>query len=89
MSPDLQSRIEALVPKLEGWCTVEKALAMAQLILDAGPGHRLCVEIGVHGVTPDNSTNVTLRFGDPTAAADFALADPEPDPGELTTDILI
>lgn len=43
-------------------------------------GDRLCMEIGIWGVTPTNE-NMQLRFGDPTATADFALT------AALTTDL--
>jgi hypothetical protein len=44
-------------------------------------GDRLLLEVGCHGVTPANANNVTWRFGDPTAGADFALT------SGLTTDL--
>ena len=43
-------------------------------------GDRIIIEIGFHGVTP-SSTAVTLRHGDPSATADFALTE------ALTTDL--
>jgi hypothetical protein len=43
-------------------------------------GDRIIVEIGVHGVTP-SLTSVSLRVGDPSATADFALT------AGLTTDL--
>lgn len=43
-------------------------------------GDRIVMEIGIHGVTPVNET-MQMRFGDPTAAADFALT------AALTTDL--
>ena len=43
-------------------------------------GDRIVCEIGIHAVTPVNET-MQLRFGDPTAAADFALT------AALTTDL--
>lgn len=46
----------------------------------ASAGDRLVLEIGVHGVTPANEV-MQLRFGDPTAVADFALT------AALTTDL--
>lgn len=47
MTPELRSRIEAAVASLEGWCSLEKALAMADLILDTRP--EVVVEVGVFG----------------------------------------
>lgn len=47
MNQELESLIARTVPGLPGWCTVEKALKMAQLILDVRPER--CVEIGVFG----------------------------------------
>jgi hypothetical protein len=44
-------------------------------------GDRLVLEIGIHGVTPVNET-MQMRFGDPTATADFALT------AALTTDLV-
>jgi predicted GH43/DUF377 family glycosyl hydrolase len=44
---DLTSRIETLVPRLEGWCTIQKALALAECIHRFRPA--CCVEIGVYG----------------------------------------
>jgi hypothetical protein len=43
-------------------------------------GDRVIIEIGVHGITP-SATAVTLRIGDPSATADFALT------SGLTTDL--
>ena len=43
-------------------------------------GDRIIIEIGVHGDTPTASA-VTLRIGDPSATADFALT------ADLTTDL--
>ncbi len=47
LAAELAARIEALVPQLEGWCSIEKALAMAACICEYRP--RCCVEIGVLG----------------------------------------
>jgi predicted O-methyltransferase YrrM len=47
MTEQLRLKIEALVPKMEGWCVCDKALAMAQLILDTKP--KIVVELGVFG----------------------------------------
>lgn len=44
-------------------------------------GDRIVFEVGIHGVTPTNET-MQMRVGDPTATADFALAD------ALTTDLV-
>src|SRR4030042_450167 len=44
-------------------------------------GDRIIIEIGLHGITP-SLTQVDMRFGDPTATADFALTK------ELTTDLV-
>jgi hypothetical protein len=49
--------------------------------VNALTGDRLLLEVGTHGVTPGNTTNITWRFGDPTAGADFALT------SGLTTDL--
>lgn len=45
-------------------------------------GDRIVMEIGIHGVTPANTNNITLRFGDPVGTADFALT------SGLTTDLV-
>ncbi len=47
MSPELRSGIESVVATLEGWCSLEKALAMVELILDTRP--EVVVEVGVFG----------------------------------------
>jgi hypothetical protein len=44
-------------------------------------GDRLVLEVGIHGVTPVNEV-MQMRFGDPTATADFALTT------GLTTDLV-
>jgi len=44
-------------------------------------GDRFVLEVGSHGVTPDVGYDVTWRFGDPTATADFAFT------AGLTTDL--
>ena len=54
--------------------------AKAITSFNAPAGSRIILEIGVHGVTPANKT-VQLRYGDPTATADFALTT------ALTTDL--
>lgn len=54
--------------------------ARAITTVNALAGDRLCIEIGIHGVTPANE-NMQLRFGDPSATADFALTE------ALTTDL--
>lgn len=43
-------------------------------------GDRIIIEIGLHGVTPV-AENIQMRFGDPSATADFALT------AGLTTDL--
>lgn len=43
----LIDRITDIVPQLEGWCSVEKALALAACICETRP--KTCVEIGVFG----------------------------------------
>lgn len=47
MEPALEARIREVIEPLEGWCWPEKALAMAELILDTKP--QTVVEIGVFG----------------------------------------
>lgn len=47
MNQELQTLIEAEIPPLEGWATVEKAKAMVELILETIPA--VAVEIGVFG----------------------------------------
>lgn len=47
MKQEIIDLITEIVPKLEGWASVEKALAMAELIKEAKP--RTLVEIGVFG----------------------------------------
>jgi hypothetical protein len=44
-------------------------------------GDRIIIEIGLHGVTPSASYAQSLRIGDPSATADFALT------AGLTTDL--
>lgn len=56
--------------------------AVATSTVNALAGDRLCLEVGIHGVTPANSANITLRFGAPTGTADFALTE------GLTTDLV-
>jgi len=48
--------------------------------VNALAGDRIIMEIGIHGVTPAIQ-NMQMRFGDPTASADFALT------AALTTDL--
>jgi hypothetical protein len=50
--------------------------------VSAQAGDRIVLEVGIWGVTPANTNNVTLRFGDPTGTADFALT------SGLTTDLV-
>lgn len=47
MNSELEQAITRVVPQMQGWCTVEKALAMAQLIEDTKPN--VIVELGVFG----------------------------------------
>jgi hypothetical protein len=47
MTGELKTKIETLIPKMEGWATVPKALAMAELILEVKPA--IIVELGVFG----------------------------------------
>lgn len=47
MNDQLKKLIEETVPKMEGWCSEEKALAMAELVLEQKP--LTVVEIGVFG----------------------------------------
>lgn len=59
---------------------IHNALALSSV--NALIGDRIVMEIGIHGVTPANANNITLRFGDPTGTADFALT------SGLTTDLV-
>ena len=76
LDAQLAEKIRAVVPRLEGWCSVEKALAMAQSICDSRP--RVCVEIGVFGgrsLLPQALACQSLEQGhvfgvDPWSAAD-------------------
>lgn len=45
--PDLDARLRSVIPKLEGWCSQEKASELAMLVATTSPS--LCVEIGVFG----------------------------------------
>jgi hypothetical protein len=54
--------------------------ARAITTVNALAGDRIMIDIGIHGVTPANE-NMQMRFGDPTASADFALT------SGLTTDL--
>ena len=47
MNPELQQNIERASRNLHGWCTLEKALALAELILEII--QRKVIEIGVYG----------------------------------------
>ena len=58
---------------------IQASIAMTSYA--AAAGDRLVLEIGVHGVTPANEV-MQMRFGDPTAVADFALT------AALTTDLV-
>ena len=72
-----------------GTNTVEFALSAATRIhnvslagaVNAQAGDRIVVEFGMYGATPSTAYNATLRFGDPSATADFALTH------ALTTDL--
>lgn len=55
--------------------------AAAITTYNAVAGDRLVLEVGIHGVTPENET-MQMRFGDPTATSDFALT------AQLTTDLV-
>lgn len=47
MTDQITGYIENVLPQLQGWCSQEKAKAMAELIVEAQP--ELVVEIGVFG----------------------------------------
>lgn len=47
MNEQLEKQIRSAMGPLEGWCTPEKAIAMADLILEYKP--EICVELGVFG----------------------------------------
>lgn len=47
LSQTAADQIASLIPRLEGWATVEKAVAMADLIVSSKP--KVIVEIGVFG----------------------------------------
>ncbi len=47
MRDELKQLITDSVPKMEGWCSEEKAIAMAELVLESFP--KVVVEIGVFG----------------------------------------
>lgn len=48
------------LPKVEGWCSKEKALAMMDLIIETNP--KVCVEIGVFGGSSILPTASALKF---------------------------
>lgn len=50
-------------------------------VLSAQAGDRIVIELGVQGITPSTTYYARMRFGDPTATADFALTQ------GLTTDL--
>jgi hypothetical protein len=56
--------------------------AVALTSVNALGGDHVVMEVGFHGVTPANTGSNILRFGDPTAIADFALT------SGLTTDLV-
>lgn len=45
LPPALTSYITTTLPKMNGWCSPEKATALAEAVLDERP--KLCIEIGV------------------------------------------
>jgi hypothetical protein len=47
MTENLKLQIASIVPQMQGWCSVEKALAMAELITVTKPA--VVVEVGVFG----------------------------------------
>lgn len=47
ISPDLKSKLESIIPNLQGWCSVEKALLLANLISTRKP--KTVVESGIFG----------------------------------------
>ena len=55
--------------------------ALAVTSVNALAGDRIAIEVGFHGLTPAPGATGTLRFGDPTGTADFALT------SGLTTDL--
>lgn len=55
--------------------------ARAITTVNALAGDRIVIEIGSHGVTPSTSYDDGLKFGDPSATADYALT------SGLTTDL--
>jgi hypothetical protein len=59
---------------------IHSALTLSSV--NALTGDRIVMEIGIHAITPANANNITLRFGDPTGTADFALT------SGLTTDLV-
>jgi hypothetical protein len=67
------------------WAVTAQTRIFSGLAITSTPclaGDRLVMEVGMHGVTPANANNLTMRFGDPTAVADFALT------SGLTTDLV-
>lgn len=47
ISKELESSIKTAVETMEGWCTPEKAVMLANLVADRKP--KLCVELGIFG----------------------------------------
>lgn len=56
--------VASAATRIKGPLTLTSVAALA--------GDRIVMEVGVHGVTPANEV-MQLRFGDPTAVADFAF----------------
>lgn len=85
LDPHLEAKIRQLVPSLQGWCAVEKALEMAQALCEIRP--RICVEIGVFGgrsLLPQALACQSLQQGhvfgiDPWSATDSLEALSHPD----------
>ena len=47
LPPALRHRIKTVVPSLQGWCSIEKANALAEVVIEAEA--KLIVEVGVFG----------------------------------------
>lgn len=58
MSPTLTQSLES-IQTLDGWCSAEKASALASLVLDRRP--KLCVELGVFGARSLIAIGLALR----------------------------
>lgn len=60
MSPELKLALQEVAsPRFEGWCTYEKAEAMASLVLESKP--ECCVELGVFGGRSLVATALALK----------------------------